>query len=85
MVEAKGGGGSFVHKGPNQKTDMSQKCVDFLSTQMSVDFHSTLDPLAEARCDSFVLKVPNQKNDMIQMRRRLAAVTLGMGPPVHPL
>ena len=27
----------IVHKAPNQKTDMSQKRVDFLSTQMSVD------------------------------------------------
>ena len=49
LAEAKGAGGSFVHKAPNQKTDMSQKRVDFLSTQMSVDFFITLDPLAEAR------------------------------------
>jgi len=49
LAEAKGAGGSFVHKAPNQKTDMSQKCVDFLSTQMSVDLFSTLAPLAEAR------------------------------------
>ena len=76
LDEAKGAGGNFVHKGPNQKTDMSQKRVDFLSTQMSVDFYSTLDPLVEDRGDSFVHKVPNQKNDMTQMRRRLAAVTL---------
>jgi len=37
LAEAKDAGGSFVHKDPNQKTDMSQKRVDFLSTQMSVD------------------------------------------------
>jgi len=49
LAEAKGAGGSFVHKAPNQKTDMSQKRVDFLSTQMSVDSFSTLDPLVEAR------------------------------------
>jgi len=30
LAEAKGAGGSFVHKAPNQKTDMSQKRVDFL-------------------------------------------------------
>ena len=41
--EAQGSGGSFLHKAPNQKTDMSQKRVDFLSTQMSVDLFSTLD------------------------------------------
>jgi len=52
------------------------KCVEFLSTQMSVDLFSTLDPLAEARgaCGSFVHKVPNQKKDMTQTRRRLAVV-----------
>jgi len=56
--------------------DMSQKRVDFLSTQMSVDLFSTLDPLAKARGagGSFVDKVPNQKKDMTQMRRKLAAV-----------
>ena len=74
LAEAQGAGGSFVHKAPNQKTDMSQKRVDLLSTQMSVDFLSTLDPLAEARGGCFVHKVPNQKKDMTQMRRRLAAV-----------
>ena len=76
LAEAKGAGGSFVHKAPNQKTDMSQKRVDFLSTQMSVDFFITLDPLAEARGagGSFVHKVPYQKKDMTQMRRRLAVV-----------
>jgi len=69
LAEAKGAGGNFVHKAPNQKKDMSQKRVDFLSTQMSVDFLSTLDPLAEARGagGSFVHK-PNQKKDMTQMR-----------------
>jgi len=78
LADAKGAGGSFVHKAPNQKTDISQKRVDFHSTQMSVDLFSTLDPLAEARGagGSFVHKVPNQKKDMTQMRRRLAAVTL---------
>ena len=40
LAEAKGAGGSYVHKAPNQKTDMSQKRVDFLSTQMSVDMFS---------------------------------------------
>ena len=76
LAEAKGAGGSFVHKAPNQKTDMSQKCVDFLGTQMSVDMFSTLDPLAEARGAGgrFVNKVPNQKKDMTQMRKGLAAV-----------
>jgi len=74
LAEAQGAGGSFVHKAPNQKTDMSQKRVDLLSTQMSVDFLSTLDPLAEARGGIFLHKVPNQKKDMTQMRRRLAAV-----------
>jgi len=76
LTEAKGAGGSFVHKALNQKTDMSQKRVDFLSTQMSVDLFSTLDPLAEARgaAGSFVHKVPKRKKDMTQMRRRLAAV-----------
>jgi len=76
LAEAKGAGGSLVHKAPNQKTDMSQKRVDFLSTQMSVDLFSTLDPLAEARGagGSFVYKVPNQEKDMTQMRSRLAAV-----------
>ena len=60
----------IVHKAPNQKTDMSQKRVDFLSTQMSVDLFSTLDPLAKARGagGSFVDKVPNQKKDMTQIR-----------------
>ena len=43
LAEVKGAGGSFVHKAPNQKTDMSQKRVDFLSTQMNVDLFSTLD------------------------------------------
>jgi len=38
-----------LHKAPNQKVDMSQKRVDFPSTQMSVDLFSILDPLAEAR------------------------------------
>jgi len=76
LADAKGAGGIFVHKPQNQKTDMSQKRVDFLSTQMSVDLFSTLDPLAEARGagGSFVHKVPNQIKDMTQMRRRLAAV-----------
>jgi len=76
LAEAKGACGSFVNKAPNQKTDMSQKCVDFLGTQMSVDMFSTLDPLAEARGAGgrFVNKVPNQKKDMTQMRKGLAAV-----------
>jgi len=76
LAEAKGAGGSFVLKAPYQKTDMSQKRVEFLSTQMIVDFFSTLDPLTEASGagGSFVHKVPNQKKDMTQMRRRLAAV-----------
>ena len=43
LAEAKGAIGSFVHKAPNQKKDISQKRVDFLSTQMSVDLFSTLD------------------------------------------
>ena len=42
---------------------MSQKRVDFLSTQMSVDFLSTLDHLAETRGGRFVHKVPNQGHD----------------------
>ena len=42
LADAKGAGGIFVHKPQNQKTDMSQKRVDFLSTQMSVDLFSTL-------------------------------------------
>jgi len=76
LAKAKGAGDSFVHKAPNQTTDMSQKRVDFLSTQMSVDLFSTLDPLASARGagGSFVHKVPIQKKKMTQMRRRLAAV-----------
>jgi len=55
---------------------MSQKRVDFLRTQMSVDLFSTLDPLAQARGagGSFVHKVPTQKKDLTQKRRRLAAV-----------
>jgi len=53
-----------------RKKDMSQMRVDYLSTQMSVDFLSTLDPLAEARGagGSFVHKIPNQKKDMTLMR-----------------
>ena len=43
LAEVKGSGVSFVHEAPNQKTDTSQKRVDFLSTQMSVDLFSTLD------------------------------------------
>ena len=36
LAEAKGAGSSSVHKAQNPKSDMSQKCVDFLSTQMSI-------------------------------------------------
>ena len=39
LAEAKGAGGSFVRKAPNRKTDMSQKRVDFLSTQMSAKYN----------------------------------------------
>ena len=36
LAEAKGAGSSSVHKAQNPKSDMSQKRVDFLSTQMSI-------------------------------------------------
>jgi len=52
LAEAKGAGGSFVHKAPNQKTDMSQKRVDFLSTQMSVYLFSTRDTCYFKNSDS---------------------------------